>query len=167
MLRVQWSAIAVFIACIACGPAPTQEHTTLALETEDPRFQIFLEGPLPLTKDATRRELRLSLLPKIGWHMTPEAPTLLELSQASGIELDLPPDISSDEAVAINEAAARWDGIERIDSDGSVVYTESAAAAMAELGYRTEGVVFEDLTGQARRLNDLYKELATQEGNNA
>jgi len=83
------------------------------------------------------------------------------------IELDLPPDISADEAVAINEAAARWDGIERIDSDGSVVYTESAAAAMAELGYRTEGVVFEDLTGQAQRLNDLYKQLTTQEGNNA
>jgi hypothetical protein len=90
MLRVQWSAIAVFIACIACGPAPTQEHTTRALETEDPRFQILLEGPLPLTKDATGRELRLRLLPKIGWHMTPEAPTLLELSETSGIELDVP-----------------------------------------------------------------------------
>lgn len=83
------------------------------------------------------------------------------------VELDLPPDISDDEAVAINEAAARWDGIERIDSDGTVVYTDSAAAAMAELGYRTEGVAYEDLTSQAQRLNDLYQQLTTMEGTHA
>jgi hypothetical protein len=83
------------------------------------------------------------------------------------VELDLPPDISRDEAVALNEAAARWDGIERIDSDGTVIYTDSAAAAMAELGYPTEEVVFDDLTGHAQRLSNLYTQLTTMEGNNA
>ncbi len=83
------------------------------------------------------------------------------------IELDLPPGISADEAVAINNAAARWDGIERIASDGTVVYTDSAASAMAELGYRTETVGFDDLTGQTEQLNESYKQLTTMEGNNA
>lgn len=87
--------------------------------------------------------------------------------RGGSIELDLPPDITRDEAVAINEAAARWDGIERIDSAGTVVYTDSAAAAMAELGYRTESVVADDLTAQAQQLNKFYEKLTTMEGNNA
>ena len=82
-------AAALFIACTACGPVPSLEDASLALESEDPRFEILLERSLPPAEDAAR-ELRLRLLPKAGWHMTPEAPTLLELLAPPGVELDAP-----------------------------------------------------------------------------
>ncbi len=42
------------------------------------------------------------------------------------VELDLPAGISRDEAVALNNVCARADGVERIESDGTLVYTEDA-----------------------------------------
>ena len=58
---------------------------------------------------------------------------------AGGIELDLPPGMTEQQAVAINESAARWDGVERIEADGPVVYTSAAAAACASvLGMRAD-----------------------------
>lgn len=78
---------------------------------------------------------------------------------SEGIHLRLPQGLARDEAVAINHAAARWDGIDRIEDDGTVVYTESARSAMAELGYECEAVTFEDLDAQRRRLQELYDRL--------
>jgi hypothetical protein len=46
------------------------------------------------------------------------------------VELDLPAGIDQDEAVEINERAARWDGLERIEADGTIVYTAAVAAAL-------------------------------------
>ena len=42
----------------------------------------------------------------------------------AGVELDLPDDLYEAAAVALNERAARWDGIERIEADGTIVFTE-------------------------------------------
>ena len=42
------------------------------------------------------------------------------------IELDLPAGISNDEAVEFNNLCARADGVERIESDGTLIYTEDA-----------------------------------------
>lgn len=42
------------------------------------------------------------------------------------IELDLPTGISKQEAVEFNNLCARADGVERIESDGTLVYTEDA-----------------------------------------
>jgi hypothetical protein len=47
----------------------------------------------------------------------------------AGIELDLPASLPEPEAIALNERAAAWDGVERIEDDGTVVLTASAAAA--------------------------------------
>jgi hypothetical protein len=43
-----------------------------------------------------------------------------------GIELDLPAGISKHEAAEFNNLCARADGVERIESDGTLVYTEDA-----------------------------------------
>jgi hypothetical protein len=79
----------------------------------------------------------------------------------------LPVGLSLDEAVAINEQAARWDGIESIEADGTVVYTADSSAAMSELGYDETAVRFDDLDAQSQRLTDLYRQLTTREGINA
>jgi hypothetical protein len=47
----------------------------------------------------------------------------VRLSRGS-IELDLPDWLDESAAVDVNERAARWDGIERIEPDGTVVFTE-------------------------------------------
>jgi hypothetical protein len=83
------------------------------------------------------------------------------LVEGGRIELDLPEDLSRVEAVAINEGAARWDGIDHIDSDGTVVYTDAARAAMAELGHHCESVTIADLAWQSERLQHLYESLIT------
>jgi KR domain-containing protein len=43
----------------------------------------------------------------------------------AGVELDLPDGLDEVAAVALNERAARWDGIERIEADGTIVFTEA------------------------------------------
>jgi hypothetical protein len=42
----------------------------------------------------------------------------------SRVELDLPDGLDEAAAVAVNEQAARLDGIERIEADGTIVFTE-------------------------------------------
>ena len=42
----------------------------------------------------------------------------------AGVELDLPDGLDEAAAVTLNERAARWDGIERIESDGTIVFAE-------------------------------------------
>ena len=60
---------------------------------------------------------------------------------SSGIDLELPKGMTREQAVAINQAAGRWDGVERIDPDGTVVYTREAAdACQAAFGSRVESL---------------------------
>ena len=82
------------------------------------------------------------------------------------VDLRLPPDLSAAEAVAINDRAARFDGVDRIEADGTVVYTADARAAMENLGYRCEAVGFDDLRERCEELQRLYRRL-TSEGRNA
>ena len=59
----------------------------------------------------------------------------------AGIELDLPDGMTESDAVAINSVAARWDGIERIEADGSFVYTRWVSEELERtLGLRLERV---------------------------
>jgi hypothetical protein len=50
-----------------------------------------------------------------------------------GVELDLPAQLQPGEAIAINERAAAFDGIERIERDGTIVFTGDLAAATERL----------------------------------
>ena len=49
------------------------------------------------------------------------------------VELDLPPGVSEEDAIAYNAYAGRGDGIERIDEDGTVHFTEACRRAVADL----------------------------------
>lgn len=49
------------------------------------------------------------------------------------VELDLPASITLEEAEEFNIQAMRLDGVERVESDGTVYYTEAAKIAMAEV----------------------------------
>ena len=83
------------------------------------------------------------------------------------IELDLPSGLSDDEAIAINDQAARFDGIAAIESDGTVVYTSEASDAMAELGLKEQAFGFGELEDRAARLSQLFEQLVNPEDNHA
>ena len=82
------------------------------------------------------------------------------------VRLRLPSGLDEAEAVAINDSAARFDGIERIEGDGTVVYTAESRAAMKNLGYRCEAVEFDDLARRRDELRVVYQRL-TSEGRDA
>ena len=70
-----------------------------------------------------------------------------------GIALALPAEMTEADAVAVNSAAAAWDGIEAIEPDGTVVLTEAAAAAVRELvGVDVARMAPPDLDALAREL---------------
>lgn len=54
----------------------------------------------------------------------------------TGIELNLPAGITCEETIAINTCAARWDGIDTFEPDGTIVFT----AAMTEITERVLGL---------------------------
>ena len=86
---------------------------------------------------------------------------------SDGIQLDLPEELAEKDAVAINESAARFDGIERLTEEGSVIYTPSARSAMLDLGYDCEAVVFEELPERCRELKQLFANLISGRETNA
>jgi hypothetical protein len=47
------------------------------------------------------------------------------------VELDLPPGLDREGAVRFNEQTARGDGVDRIDADGTVHFTEACREAVA------------------------------------
>jgi hypothetical protein len=74
-------------------------------------------------------------------------------ASVSGVALDLPPGMPESEAIAINAAAARWDGIERIDPDGTITFTDAVAEASERmLGTRLERVAVGEIDDVAAEL---------------
>jgi hypothetical protein len=70
-----------------------------------------------------------------------------------GVELDLPPDLGRDEAIAVNERAAAFDGIERVEPDGTIVFTtEVAERTELLLGRRLDRVCPNDVDDVADEL---------------
>jgi hypothetical protein len=76
------------------------------------------------------------------------------------IDLDLPQGMAVEEAIALNNQAARWDGIERIHADGTITFITTVANATEEvLGLRLQRVfppdldlIADELEQRARRL---------------
>ena len=83
---------------------------------------------------------------------------------AGRVALNLPDGLTAAEAVATNNAAGRLDGIDRIESDGTVVYTSEVREAMENLGYRCEAVAFDELPLRCRELRRLYIDLVSRRG---
>ena len=78
---------------------------------------------------------------------------------AEGAEVVLP-GLSLDEAVRINEAGARIDGIERVKDDGTVVFLDENVKAMREVvGYECKELKPGESEERARELNTLLKKL--------
>jgi hypothetical protein len=77
---------------------------------------------------------------------------------AAGAEVFLPVGLTLEGAVAINETAQRGDGIERVDEEGTVFYTEEAVRIMKEvLGYDLAPLTFDDCDKRAQELVALFK----------
>jgi hypothetical protein len=69
----------------------------------------------------------------------------------------LPDGITKEEAVRINEEGLKYDGIEKIENDGTVLFTEKAVGIMKELlGYDCERLKLVECEENARRLKSLY-----------
>ncbi|MBA2678445.1 MAG: hypothetical protein H0U76_08645 [Ktedonobacteraceae bacterium] len=74
-----------------------------------------------------------------------------------GIEIVLPQNLSREEAIQINEAGLRLDGIEKIEHDGTVSFTEENMAILKDtLGYDCRRMPLADVEEQARELRIKY-----------
>ncbi|MER9281978.1 hypothetical protein [Mesorhizobium sp. M0522] len=77
----------------------------------------------------------------------------------AGISIDLPEELSLDEAVEINKGCQKFDGIEAVESDGTVRFTaESAEIVRKLLGYDCEAVALEECEDRAEELATKYAE---------
>ncbi len=77
------------------------------------------------------------------------------------IELHPIPDLPHEEAVRMNEDSHRFDGIERIEADGTAVFTDSTAGIMREeLGYDCRRLRPEDTEARAGELMARFREYA-------
>lgn len=75
------------------------------------------------------------------------------------------PGLSLDEAVAINTRSHRFDGIERIESDGTAVFVgECAEILKEELGYNCESLPIDESEERAAELIARFKEYASRHG---
>ncbi len=78
---------------------------------------------------------------------------------ADGAEVVLP-GISLEEAVEINEAGGRIDGIERVEDDGTVVFVEENVRLMREVvGYECEELRVSEAEERAKELNEKLRKL--------
>lgn len=76
---------------------------------------------------------------------------------SSGLELDLPSNLSLQEALELNESGQRRDGIERITSDGTVYFAPEQMAVMERLiGYRCDEMPLADVFSRAEELAAKY-----------
>ena len=80
-----------------------------------------------------------------------------------GGALDLDERLTRADAIALNEACQRADGIERIEEDGTVVFTEPEMAIMKSmLGYECRRMSLADASGHAEELGAKYRAFAAQ-----
>jgi hypothetical protein len=74
-------------------------------------------------------------------------------------ELDLPAGVSLAECQALCDRAARGDGIERVDPDGTVHFTEAAIAAITPFAPDlVEPLTLTDIDHRALRIQQLLEQ---------
>jgi len=79
---------------------------------------------------------------------------------ASGAEVFLPAGISLEQAVAINETCQHADGIERVEDDGTVIYSEKAVQIFKEvLDFDLTSLEFDECDSRADELVAHFKAL--------
>jgi hypothetical protein len=81
------------------------------------------------------------------------------------IELAPIPGLEPDDAILINERSHPFDGVQRIEADGTVVFTPDSGEAMrAELGYDCTRLAPDDAFERGRELGARFKEYAARHG---
>jgi len=84
---------------------------------------------------------------------------------ARGVEIVLPEGITLQEARKINNDAQKNDGVEGIEADGTIVFTDTAYNLMKEiLGYDCKALKLEDSEARSRELLSRYGELKEKYG---
>jgi hypothetical protein len=82
-----------------------------------------------------------------------------------GIELALPPDLSLEAAIEINRASHPFDGIQSIESDGTVLFCQETVEAMNQtLGYGYERLFPWETEERAQDLIDRFRDFAARYG---
>jgi hypothetical protein len=77
---------------------------------------------------------------------------------AKGAEVELPQELTLDQAIKINEDMEKFDGIEKIEDDGTVVYTDKTYSIMKELGYDCKKLPFDEIESRSEELEALEKD---------
>lgn len=81
------------------------------------------------------------------------------------VEVVLPDDISLDEAIAINEEGNRFDGVERIEDDGTIIITETSHRIMRDmLGYDVKKFNVRDSKELAGQLGKAFRSYGKKVG---
>ena len=84
-----------------------------------------------------------------------------------GAKVFLPEGMTREKAIQINEEAQKWDGIERIEQDGTVVFTDEAHTTFKDLlGYDCKEMKIEEIEMRAKELGILFKNFAINHGVN-
>jgi hypothetical protein len=122
-----------------------------------------------LTAGSTIRLLR-SLLSENDTLLHAPAPNGLPggyplIASAAGVRPAPIPGLSLPEAIAINENSHRFDGIERIEADGTVVFSPAAVAVMREtIGYECHKLTPNEAESRALELKSRFQEYAARSG---
>jgi hypothetical protein len=83
----------------------------------------------------------------------------------AGIRLDLPADLSLDNAIAINERSHPYDGIEAIEADGTVVFSETTTSILSKLiGFSVERMKPAESEAYANELLAKFYSFAKKQG---
>jgi hypothetical protein len=79
----------------------------------------------------------------------------------NGGRVVLPKGLTMEEAVRINEEGQRYDGIDRIDEDGTVTYAQKSVEIMKKMvGYDCKVMKLEETEEQSKELGRKFKEFA-------
>ena len=77
-----------------------------------------------------------------------------------GAKVILPKELTLEQAIKINEEGEKFDGVEKIKDDGTIVYTDKNYSIMKELGYDCKELPFDEMESRGEELTALYKKLA-------
>lgn len=78
-----------------------------------------------------------------------------------GTRVILPKDLTLEEAIRVNEEGQRYDGIDKIDDDGAVTYTENSVAVMKKvIGWDCPKMKLEESEEHSRELDHVFREFA-------
>jgi hypothetical protein len=84
-----------------------------------------------------------------------------------GAKVFIPEGMTREKAIQINEEAQKWDGIEKIKEDGTVVFTDEAYKTFKDLlGYDCKEMKVEEIEMRAKELGTFFKNFAIKHGVN-